>query len=84
MPGLAHYMAQYDHEHHSLWNKLLHAVGIPLIFAGSFCWCCCTGSGAWRVSLLAGLYCWWGIELRETIPHFFRVRFTCWSGPSGC
>ncbi|MGB2626005.1 MAG: DUF962 domain-containing protein [Candidatus Acidiferrum sp.] len=34
MPGLAHYMAQYDHEHHSLWNKLLHAVGIPLIFAG--------------------------------------------------
>ncbi len=34
MPGLAHYMAQYDHEHNSLWNKLLHAVGIPLIFAG--------------------------------------------------
>jgi uncharacterized membrane protein YGL010W len=27
-------MAQYDHEHGSPWNKLLHAVGIPLIFAG--------------------------------------------------
>jgi len=34
MPGLAHYMAQYDHEHNSPWNKLCHGVGIPLIFAG--------------------------------------------------
>jgi hypothetical protein len=34
MPGLAHYMAQYDHEHHSIWNKVLHAIGIPLIFVG--------------------------------------------------
>jgi hypothetical protein len=29
MPGLAHYMAQYDHEHKSIWNKVLHAIGIP-------------------------------------------------------
>jgi len=34
MPRLAHYMAQYDHEHGSPWNKLLHGIGIPLIFAG--------------------------------------------------
>ncbi len=34
MPGLASYMAQYDHEHSSGWNKLLHGVGIPMIFAG--------------------------------------------------
>jgi hypothetical protein len=34
MPGLANYMAQYDHEHSSGWNKLLHGVGIPMIFAG--------------------------------------------------
>jgi len=34
MPGLAHYMAQYDHEHGSVWNKVLHGIGIPLIFAG--------------------------------------------------
>jgi hypothetical protein len=27
-------MVQYDHEHHSVWNKLLHGIGIPLIFAG--------------------------------------------------
>ena len=30
MAGLAHYMEQYDHEHHSGWNKLLHGIGIPL------------------------------------------------------
>lgn len=34
MPDLAHYLAQYDHEHTSAWNKLLHGVGIPMIFAG--------------------------------------------------
>jgi hypothetical protein len=34
MPGLASYMAQYDHEHSSAWNKLLHGMGIPMIFAG--------------------------------------------------
>jgi uncharacterized membrane protein YGL010W len=34
MPGLASYMAQYDHEHSSGWNKALHGVGIPCIFAG--------------------------------------------------
>ena len=34
MPNLAHYMAQYDHEHESGWNKALHALGIPMIFAG--------------------------------------------------
>lgn len=35
MPDLAHYMAQYDHEHSSAWNKLCHGVGIPMIFAGA-------------------------------------------------
>jgi uncharacterized membrane protein YGL010W len=34
MPSLAHYMAQYDHEHESTANKLLHAIGIPIVFAG--------------------------------------------------
>ena len=27
-------MAQYDQEHSSGWNKLLHCVGIPMIFVG--------------------------------------------------
>lgn len=34
MPSLAHYMALYDHEHGSAANKLFHAIGIPMIFAG--------------------------------------------------
>ncbi len=34
MPSLDRYMAQYDHEHSSPWNKLLHGIGIPVIFAG--------------------------------------------------
>jgi uncharacterized membrane protein YGL010W len=34
MSGLASYMAQYDHEHSSGWNRLLHGIGIPMIFAG--------------------------------------------------
>ncbi len=34
MPNLAHYMAQYDREHESAWNKMLHGIGIPMIFAG--------------------------------------------------
>jgi hypothetical protein len=34
MPLLAHYMDQYDHEHSSGWNKLLHGLGIPMIFVG--------------------------------------------------
>jgi uncharacterized membrane protein YGL010W len=27
-------MSRYDHEHHHPWNKFLHSVGIPAIFAG--------------------------------------------------
>ncbi len=27
-------MAQYDQEHSSSWNKLLHGIGIPMIFIG--------------------------------------------------
>ncbi len=35
MPTLQEYMAGYDHEHTSPWNKLLHGLGIPIIFAGT-------------------------------------------------
>jgi len=34
VPTLAEYMAHYDHEHTTLGNKVLHGLGIPLIFAG--------------------------------------------------
>jgi uncharacterized membrane protein YGL010W len=28
------YMSQYDHEHTNPWNKVMHAIGIPLILVG--------------------------------------------------
>ncbi len=34
MPVVRHYMSRYDQEHSNLWNKILHAIGIPVIFAG--------------------------------------------------
>lgn len=34
MAKLDEYMAQYDHEHTSVWNRLLHGIGIPAILTG--------------------------------------------------
>ena len=34
MPGLDKYMAQYDHEHTNVWNKIMHGIGIPIIIVG--------------------------------------------------
>ena len=34
MPGLDKYMAQYDHEHTNVWNKVMHGIGIPIIIVG--------------------------------------------------
>jgi len=34
MPSFAEYMARYDHEHSSVWNRVLHGAGIPIIFVG--------------------------------------------------
>ena len=34
MPTLDEYLAQYEHEHTRVSNKVLHGVGIPVIFAG--------------------------------------------------
>ncbi len=34
MSALDRYMAQYDHEHANVWNKVLHGIGIPIILAG--------------------------------------------------
>jgi len=34
MPELDKYLAQYDHEHTNPWNKVMHAIGIPIILAG--------------------------------------------------
>ena len=78
MPSLAHYMTQYDHEHESGWNKFLHGVGIPMIFAGVILllftkWILGTGFflGGWVLLFL-------GHRIRETIRRFSRDRFICW------
>ena len=34
MPNIDEYMSRYDHEHHHPANKAMHAIGIPIIFAG--------------------------------------------------
>src|ERR1700733_1834053 len=36
MPALDKYMAQYDHEHTNVWNKVMHGIGIPIISGGLF------------------------------------------------
>ena len=81
MPGLAHYMSQYDHEHHSGWNKLLHAIGIPLIFAGIILlvlrhWSWGAGSflGGWVLLFL-------GHRIEGNKPAFFQGPIYLLVGP---
>lgn len=94
MPGLAHYMAQYDHEHQSVWNKVLHAVGIPIIFLGlgllatmHWKWGGISFVGGWLLLFL-------GHKIEGNHPAFFQgavyllvgpvwVAKEIWSGISG-
>ena len=34
MAAFQEYFSRYDHEHSNPWNRLLHGVGIPVIFVG--------------------------------------------------
>ncbi|MGB0034075.1 MAG: DUF962 domain-containing protein [Candidatus Acidiferrales bacterium] len=34
MSSFEKYMSQYDHEHMNMWNKVFHAIGIPIILVG--------------------------------------------------
>ncbi len=81
MPGLAHYMTQYDHEHSSGWNKLLHGVGIPLIFAGVFLliltkwiWGAALFLGGWVLLFL-------GHRIEGNNPAFFQGPVYLLVGP---
>ena len=81
MPGLAHYMAQYDHEHKSIWNKLLHAFGIPLIFAGMVLfvlmhwkWGLASFVGGWLLLLV-------GHRIEGNNPAFFQGPIYLLVGP---
>jgi len=81
MAGLAHYMGQYDHEHHSGWNKLLHAIGIPMIFAGlvllvlrHWGWGAGSFAGGWVLLLL-------GHRVEGNKPAFFQGPIYLLVGP---
>lgn len=72
MPSLAEYMAQYDHEHTNPWNKVLHAIGIPIILAGIILSCLTL----WRIGL-AFFVCGWillfaGHRIEGNKPAFFQ------------
>ena len=84
MPSLAHYMAQYDHEHESGWNKFLHGVGIPMIFAGLHPFHFDEVDLGQQVFLSAdGFFFFSDTALKETIPRFSKDRFICWLDQSG-
>jgi uncharacterized membrane protein YGL010W len=81
MPGLAHYMEQYDHEHSSGWNKLLHGLGIPMIFVGIFLlilmkwiWGASFFVGGWVFLLL-------GHKIEGNHPAFFQGPIYLLVGP---
>lgn len=81
MPKLAHYMDQYDHEHESAWNKLLHGIGIPLIFAGiillilmKWIWGAGFFIGGWVLLLL-------GHKIEGNHPAFFQGAVYLMVGP---
>ena len=81
MPGLAHYMAQYDHEHKSIWNKVLHAIGIPLIFVGlvllalmHWRWGLASFVGGWVLLLV-------GHRIEGNNPAFFQGPVYLLVGP---
>ena len=81
MPGLASYMAQYDHEHSSAWNKVLHGVGIPMIFAGiilliltKWIWGALFFVGGW-------LFLFLGHRIEGNHPAFFQGPIYLLVGP---
>ncbi len=81
MGGLDHYMAQYDHEHHNPWNKLLHAVGIPLIFTGLVLLILLRWQ--WGIALFAGgwVLLFVGHGLEGNNPAFFQGPIYLLVGP---
>jgi hypothetical protein len=81
LPGLAQYMAQYDREHSSGWNKLLHGVGIPMIFAGIIL--LILMKWIWGVSFFVGgwVFLFLGHKIEGNHPAFFQGPIYLLVGP---
>ena len=81
MPTLQEYMARYDHEHTSPWNKLLHGLGIPMIFAGTFLLLLTS----WRLGLALFVGGWallfLGHRIEGNKPAFFQGPIYFLVGP---
>jgi len=74
-------MAQYDQEHSSSWNKLLHGIGIPMIFVGllllifmKWFWGAAIFAGGWAFLFL-------GHRIEGNHPAFFQGPVYLLVGP---
>ncbi|MCI0350247.1 MAG: DUF962 domain-containing protein [Acidobacteriales bacterium] len=70
--SIAEYMSRYEHEHTSPWNRLLHAIGIPLIFAGLILLALLQWQ--WGLGLFAGgwVLLFAGHKIEGNKPAFFQ------------
>jgi len=80
MANIAPYMEKYEHEHHHLANRVLHAVGIPCIFAGiillfiQWQWGAALFCGGWLMLFL-------GHRIEGNNPAFFQGPIYFLVGP---
>ncbi len=72
MSTLDKYMAQYDHEHTNVANKVLHGIGIPIIIAGLLLAC----FTYWKIGLALFVGGWvlllTGHRIEGNKPAFFQ------------
>lgn len=75
------YMEKYEHEHHNGWNKLLHGIGIPVIFLGiillvmmQWRWGLVAFVGGWAMLFL-------GHKIEGNNPAFFQGPIYFLVGP---
>ena len=81
MAGLEKYMAQYDHEHTNVWNKVMHGIGIPIISLGIVLAC----FTFWRSGLALFVAGWVlllaGHRIEGNKPAFFQGLIYFLVGP---
>ena len=81
MADIQPYLEKYEHEHHNGWNKLLHGIGIPLIFLGvillvmtQWRWGLTAFVGGWAMLFL-------GHKIEGNNPAFFQGPIYFLVGP---
>jgi hypothetical protein len=74
-------MAQYDHEHTNAWNKTLHAIGIPLIFAGIILLLMRRWQFGAALFILGWVFLFTGHRIEGNKPAFFQGPMYFLIGP---